>query len=67
MNRRQLVLWTSLMLGSGVMLGSIAEADLPYLLKEAALLLPLQAAALIYVAKYWRDRKAKPDLHQQQP
>ena len=35
---------------------AIAQTELPFLLKEAALMLPLQIAALGYVAWYWRNR-----------
>mgnify|MGYP001797975078 FL=1 len=35
---------------------AIAQTELPFLLKEAALMLPLQIAALSYVAWYWRNR-----------
>jgi hypothetical protein len=45
-------------LGCGV-LGGIAQQEMPLLLKEAALMLPLQIAALLYVAWYWRDRQAR--------
>ncbi|HEY9889838.1 MAG TPA: hypothetical protein V6D02_15635 [Candidatus Obscuribacterales bacterium] len=51
---------TLLIITGGAGLGAIAHTDLPWLLKEAALLLPLQVAALAYVAWYWRDRRPHP-------
>jgi hypothetical protein len=44
------------MIGGGVVLSAIAQLDLPFLVKEVALIAPLQVAALSYVIWYWRDR-----------
>ncbi|MDA0266300.1 MAG: hypothetical protein O3A14_04920 [Cyanobacteria bacterium] len=55
---RHLKLWLlTLALGGGTLSG-VAQLDLPMVIKGYALLLPLQVAALLYVAAWYRrDRK----------
>lgn len=36
--------------------GTLAQVEVPWLLKPALYLLPLQVAAIAYVIWYWRDR-----------
>ncbi len=52
-------LWAISMLVGGGTLSTIAQLDIPVMFKGYALLLPLQVAALLYVAHWYRrDRKS---------
>ncbi|MEO1298415.1 MAG: hypothetical protein AAFW75_22090 [Cyanobacteria bacterium J06636_16] len=42
---------------SAVILGSIAQLEMPFLLKEYALMFPLQVAAAAYIF-WWHSRKS---------
>lgn len=52
---RRLPLWLTCMALGGGSLSAIAQTNLPLLLKGYALLVPLQAAALLYVYWFWRQ------------
>ncbi len=65
MNKKKLPFWLMWMTLGGAVLSSIAQLDLPILLKEMSLMLPLQIAAFGYVIWYWRDRPTpRPDIVQ---
>ncbi|NJN20146.1 MAG: hypothetical protein HC812_01715 [Leptolyngbya sp. RL_3_1] len=52
-------LWTLCMILGGGTLSTVAQLDLPVMFKGYALIIPLQIAALIYVAVWYRrDRKS---------
>jgi len=55
---RKLQLWLVCLVLGGTVLGTIGQLELPLLLKQWALLLPLQLAALGYVAWYWRQPRS---------
>ena len=55
MPKRNLTL-TLVALTSAAGFGTLTQVEMPWLLKPALYLLPLQIAAIAYVIGYWRDR-----------
>ncbi|MEM9007350.1 MAG: hypothetical protein AAGE59_27980 [Cyanobacteria bacterium P01_F01_bin.86] len=60
MKIRKLQLLGLCTVSSAIILGAIAQLEMPFLLKEYALVFPLQIAALAYVI-WWNNRKSSQD------
>ena len=55
MSKRNLALTLAVLASAGGF-GTLAQVEVPWPLKPALYLLPLQIAAIAYVIGYWRDR-----------